>query len=265
VANVTALLQGGGGGGGGGQRQQLLCFVDVSVAEQVAAFVQVFAGRFTFIDGHGGHCPHFDMATLNGLLMSGGIAANIFEMSESVMTAAELKYWLEAGHFKKFFGPNFMTSRIYDWSGFDRTVAEPEFAAAFRAKIRALTARPDAHIELGDAGLTLDTMGLHELQRIMRCMMFDVDIPLGMRGSFVMMQKTWWSSVRLEFIDTKTNVDYKTSAIDAYQARMGNDDVIKRARFIMAAIEEDVRHGAAWASKAKYKTFCNHVLTKMVV
>lgn len=245
----------------GSDAQTLLCFVDNTDANQVRAFCTLFAGRFSFIDGHGGHCPHFDMWALGRLLAEGGTATNIFEMSEALMTVDELEFWLEHGFFHGRRSENFMTSRVYrPGQPFGSALPnEDDLKALLAIKIR-VAAERSTRIDVSGVDLTAAPLGL--LQTVMRVLMFDCHTPVNLRGSFTMMRKDWHNEAGLHFIITKHSPDYSLDLI-AQAASRGHVDVVARAHMLIEAINKDLALGTAWGSVAKYRTYKRHIEEKV--
>jgi len=245
----------------GSDAQRLLCFVDNTDANQVRAFCDLFAGRFSFIDGHGGHCPHFDMCALGRLLAEGGTATNIFEMSEGLMTVGELEYWLDHGFFRGPCGDNFMTSRVY-MPGIpygSPLPNEDDLKARLADKIRLAAAR-SSRIDVSDVDLAVAPLGL--LQTVMRVLLFDSQTPVNLQGSFSLMRKDWQTAESLHYIVTKHSPDYSLDLI-ALAIVQGHDDVVKRAHMLIEAINKDLALGTAWGSVAKYRTYKRHIEEKV--
>ncbi len=245
----------------GSDAQRLLCFVDNEDKDQVAAFCALFAGRFSFIDGHGGHCPHFDMCALGRLLTEGGTATNIFEMSESLMSVDQLEYWLDHGYFRGPCGDNFMTSRVYQpgqhYGG--PLHNEGDLKALLIAKIR-VAAERSTRIDVSGVDLTAAPLGL--LQTVMRVLMFDSYTPVNLQGSFSLMCKDWQKESGLHFIITKRSPDYSLDLIKEVASR-GHLDVVARAHMLIEAINRDIASGTAWGSVAKYRTYKRHIEEKV--
>lgn len=70
--------------------KKVICFIDNKNLQQRKAFVDLFKGRFEYIDGYGGHTPHLEVKEIEQLLVPGGVAVNIEEPSEMVVTEAKL-------------------------------------------------------------------------------------------------------------------------------------------------------------------------------
>ena len=245
----------------GSTAKTLLCFVDNDDKDQVAAFCDLFAGRFSFIDGHGGHCPHFSMCALGRLLGEGGIATNIFEMSEGLMTVGELEFWLDHGYFRGPSCDNMMTSRVYQ-PGVpygSPLPNEDHLKERLGDKIRLAAAR-SSRIDVSHVDLMTAPLGL--LQTAMRVLLYESHTPVNLKGSFSLMRKDWQESASVHYIITKTSPDFSLELITRV-ATLGHNDVVSRAHMLIEAINKDISSGMAWGSVAKYRTYNRHIEEKV--
>ena len=72
------------------KKKKIICFLNHYSPAHRKAFVDLFKGRFKYIDGYGGHTPHFEVHELEQLLVPGGEAVNIDEPSESAVDEMKL-------------------------------------------------------------------------------------------------------------------------------------------------------------------------------
>lgn len=250
LENVTHLLT----------TRKLLCFLDINDQHQVVAFTQLFAGRFAFIDGHGGHCPHFEMTDLQKLLEEGGSATNIYEYSETCLIYSDLQCFLEKGYIPNCSSHNILTGRLYNVpKGID-------VETLLREKISQML-RTVTQISFSDATLEMiNTMPTRSLQNILRILMFDNTMPVNLKGTYVNVQRDWQDDAYQTFVVTKEAPDFKADQISAFAMAAGIDHAaVIRANMIIDAILTDVRNGDPFLSKAKYRTLCKHVATKMIL
>jgi hypothetical protein len=248
VANVTHLLTTPG---------RLICFLDNNNPAHLEAFKTLFAGRFGYIDGHGGHCPHFSMDMLQALLRDGGTAANVYESSESCMRKDELLYWLDHGYFKGGLSDNFITCHIMGLTDEE----EPALRARFLERVLA-KARQCTQVTIDQT--YIESSSLSSLQQISRVQMFDDKMPVNMTGAYVMVQKDWWSNPNMEFVVTKNPIDFKTDLVETHATKFGADHVDnKRCRLLIVAVQNDIANCIIYGGKAKYKTFLKHVQEKI--
>jgi hypothetical protein len=250
LENVTHLLT----------TRKVLCFLDINNPNQVAAFTELFSGRFAFIDGHGGHCPHFVMSDVQKLLQNGGKATNIYEYSESCLQYSDLQCFLEKGYIPNCTTHNILTGRLYN------VPAGTDVDTQLREKISQLL-RTVTQIQFSDDTLAeLSSLPTRSLQNILRILMFDNQMPVNLKGAYVQLQKDWQDDAYQTFVVTKEAPDFKTDRISAFIMAAGIDHAaVIRANLIIDAINADVRNGDPFLSKAKYRTFCKHVDTKMIL
>jgi hypothetical protein len=250
LQNVTHLLT----------TRKLLCFLDIYNPIQVRAFTELFAGRFAFIDGHGGHCPHFEMNAIQKLLNVGGSATNIYEYSETCLRYSDLHSFLEKGYIRNCPSHNILTGRLYD------VPVGTDVDNQLRQKISQLL-QTTSQIHFSDALLAeIDTMPTRSLQNIIRILMFDNQMPVNLKGTYVHVQKDWQDEAYQTFVVTKEAPDFKNDLITAFAKVVGADhDSVIRAKLIIDAIITDINNGDPFLSKAKYRTLCKHVATKMVL
>lgn len=76
-------------------KQKVLCFLDIEQKSQVDTFCELFANRFTLVDGDGIHIAHLPISCLERILKVGGTATNIFEKGEGVSTEFDLTKLLQ--------------------------------------------------------------------------------------------------------------------------------------------------------------------------
>lgn len=250
LQNVTHLLT----------TRKLLCFLNINNKDHVAAFTQLFAGRFAFIDGHGGHSPHFEMRDLQKLLQEGGSATNIYEYSESCLRYSDLQQFLDKGYIPNCTTHNILTGRLYS------VPVGTDIDTQLRQKISELL-RTVTQIKFSDATLAeFDTLPTRSLQNILRILMFDNQMPVNLKGTYVQIQKDWQDTPYQTFVVTKQTPDLKSDQIAAFAVQSGVDhDVVVRANMIIDAIHKDIINGEPFLSKAKYRTLCKHVATKMAL
>jgi hypothetical protein len=250
LENVTYLLT----------TRKLLCFLNINNPSQVAAFTDLFAGRFAFIDGHGGHCPHFTMTDIQKLLQENGTATNIYEYSETCLRHSDLETFLETGFMPNSSSHNILTGRLY------QVPKGADIDTPLREKIRNLL-RYTTQIQFSDATLAeLESMPTRSLQNILRILMFDNQMPVNLKGAYIQLKKDWQDNPCKTFVVTKQMPDFKNETIAKFSDAVGADhDAVIRTQLIITAILTDINNGDPFLSKAKYKTLCRHVETKMVL
>lgn len=221
-------------------KKKIICFIDADNKEQIKKFVNLFCGRFSLIDGHGGHCPHLEFTDIQRLLKEGAYAMNLFEQSENLMSYEEAKHWLKNGYFKNS-GPGFLTSKILD--------REAELRGEFLEKAKEL--QKTSRITC----IPFEELSVRELQYCCRSLLFT--LPFNLIGSCSFITKDWRHSA-LEFTVKKVTPDLKEQVIAEYIEKNGLDDYAKRVLFIIDKIKEDIEKGSPHASR-KYDTLCKHI------
>jgi len=238
----------------------LLCFIDNANAEQVKRFTTLFAGRFAFIDGHGGHTPHISPSAAALLLEDGGVATNMYEHAETIITPAAVNFWLEKGYFKDCLSPNIITARI---SG---SAAEIEMLRpGLQAKALQLSA-VNKQIRLPqDKQDNIASYSVRELQSLIRGLLFESATPPNMVGSWVTMQRDWQSHEYELFVFTKVPLDFSEDVLEVYRVRYGSEDPhYLRARMIIGLIQEDLNRETVFPASAKYNTYKRHMQTHIL-
>jgi len=229
---------------------KLICFIDAKSFEQMALFTKLFAGRFSFIDGHGGHCPHLTPSNAQNVLVDGGVATNMFEWSDNVVSPEQFEGWLQQGYFAGISSLSFITGRVY---GID-DAKEAEFKRRLIDKMREISSS-NSQIKL-DAELDglLTEIPFRELTGITHCLLFDYVCPPNMVGSWVNMMKDWQDSVHRHFLFTK--VPFDVSKVDDASIRLGPlHPSVARARRLVDAIQNDLVTGFTLGAKRKFETF----------
>ena len=235
------------------QPRTLLCFIDIKNPDQVKAFTTLFASRFSFIDGHGGHCPHFEMSALRKLLQEGGTAANVYEASETCMFLKDIQLWLDKGVLP-LSNTNIVTGKIVDLTN----QQEEPLKAQLRAKIRTMAlANKSVTIPYND----LEQHTLQTLQHIARILLFE--LPLDLIGTYTEVKKDWQINAYNEFVVTKQSPNFKPQVIANYVAQHGHTLVSERATMLIQAILSDLDRDQLFGAQAKYDTFCRHIRDKM--
>ena len=234
-------------------QQKLLCFLDNNDPWQIEAFTRLFSGRFSVIDGHGGHCPHLPLDNIQRLLSEGGTAMNIFERSDNLISVAELDEWIVRGYFKGC-SNGLLTSRVYG--------TDPDIEALterFRQKTRELLDTTALVTISSDFLENMDTLTLQELQYISRSLCFAKSMPLNLKGHVSLVAKDWRDGPYMEFVITKNTEQFLDRVfLNNYIAANGANELSARAEIIISAIETDLTAGVPYA-RLKYKTLVKHM------
>lgn len=235
-------------------QKKVICVINHDDQEEVNRFVELFRGRFSLIDGHFGHTPHFSISNLEKLLTPGGKAMNIYERCESMVEVEELNHWFEYGYFKGGFSPALLTSSIYR-KGFGH-INEKEreiMYEKFLTKIR--TTYNEKGSITYDPSLDLNTMSLVDLQILLYCLQLNINMPINMKGVYTYNTRVWRTDSILELVLTKIEPDYGYNKI----ALCSDPDLKARAYLIINAIKKDIENGSVLWSFAKYNTLMRHL------
>jgi hypothetical protein len=76
-------------------KQKVICFLDIKNRAQLDVFCSLFRGRFSLVDGYGGHTPHLPIECIEQILEPGGKAVNLYEMSEAVIGEEEFTHLIK--------------------------------------------------------------------------------------------------------------------------------------------------------------------------
>jgi hypothetical protein len=185
---------------------KLLCFMDIDDKLQVEAFTDLFKGRFSFIDGYGGHCPHFEMCDIKKLLCVGGKATNIYEYCENLMPYNHFMSFLDNGQtpFTSPFGNGQVMSHFWLHSKLF-VQSNDDMLLLYRKMRQKILELIDIASNIGftkDTISDIETMPIHcygdevnpliSLQHILRILMLNDQLKENhLFGSFEMMRKDW--------------------------------------------------------------------------
>ena len=217
-------------------KNKIVCIVDYEKKEQMKKFIDLFKNRFTLIDGHDAHTPHFTVYEYSQLLADQGEAMNIFERSECIITEKEMITYLTKGSLP---GLNpvraVLTSRIYN-------MKEEE-------KLRILMIEKINHVKSEKFILDIDLPSLHtsQLQYILTALLYEWDIPLNIKAIIRMNQRIWKNDPQLELVLQKVPIDFMESLIETSPYK-------DRANMIVAKIKEELEKGYTFHTHAKYNT-----------
>jgi len=194
-------------------KKKLICFIDNSNDAHVEKFINVFKGHFSFIDGFGGHCPHFPLPALDALLQVGGKAANIFEGSETFVTDTRLIKMLEI---------NLVTRETLARIHYTDKANEPIIKTLLIKTINNISTPIQVKIEL-ESG-SLENEPINWLQYILYSVYLCKFISPTIQCSYIKFTKPW--KTKEELVLTKiTDYDSLYSKINKYKERIGSEDV----------------------------------------
>lgn len=234
-------------------QQKLICFLNNDNPEHIEAFTRLFAGRFSVIDGHGGHCPHLSLDIIQRLLQDGGVAMNIFERSENLITVTQLDEWILRGYFKGG-SDGLITARVYGPNADTEAITE-----RLRQKTRELLDSTTLVTISSDFLLNFSTLTRSELQYICRSLRFAQTMPLNLTGLVTLVAKDWRDGPYMEFVITKNTAKYLDRVfLNAYIAAKGHNELSSRADTIISAIAVDLDTCLPYA-RLKHNTLLKHM------
>jgi len=246
---------------------RLLCFIDIQNPEHISAFTRLFAGRFSFIDGFGGHCPHFDMDALQVLLADGGRAANVYELGEAIITKRDIEFWLEHDRFNG-------AAKMPPAEAEDRNAAlltsrlqlNPDDLPKITEKLREKVLRTqESCTQVKIEPKEINSADIRTLQHYARMQMYDKNMPPNLTGIYTMSEKDWRPPM-MEFIVTKQPLDFhlELGLIEAYEARHGvNSPPAKQARVLITGIRADIPEKRIVFAKLRYSRLQSVIALKI--
>jgi len=230
-------------------RRKVICVIDVKNKEEMAQFVKLFAHRFNRVDGFGQHTPHMNITDLEKVLHIGGSATNIYEVSENAVKFSEMMGWLQ----DKYFPYNGMVdAKIYGAAGFGYNLTEQENSQIIPliiALIRDLLAT-SMTVRLGPkVEDMLDSYSLSDLQKILRGLLYEPDMPINMVGEIKLNSRSWRPYSYMELVIRRVEVDFKMNEIAECK------DIEKRQMMenLVQFIEADLQSGFNIGARMKYK------------
>jgi hypothetical protein len=233
--------------------QKVICVIDHRNQHHMHRFVELFKGRFSLIDGHFCHTPHFTLNNLQKLLTNGGRAMNIYERSECMMEIDEMNYWFKYGYFNQLLPKILLTSSMYR-KGYGRICDHDKeiMRQKFLSKIR------EIYNENGsvtyDESLEPSEMSLIDLQILLYCLQLRIEMPINLKCVYAYNKRIWHDESILELVITKIEPDYGFDKI-----ALCRDLILKaRAHLIIEAIKTDTDNDFIVGAFAKYKTLMKH-------
>jgi hypothetical protein len=226
----------------------VICCLDVNNPQMLTRFIEQFRGRFSIIDGHWGHVPHFSLETLEELLSEGGKASNIFEISSGIININAYS--------------NIHMSTIKVISDGAMNLLENDcmmLEDVLRRKILYLNS-VNRNIHLSEEVLlSLNNYRHTTLQKIFGSLLHDAITPLSLLGTVGNYQPAWAHEERIELVVEKSSPSFWEKLLESYVEIHGRNDVVERAELIMAGVKGDMKNYMIWQSKAKYATFLRHM------
>ena len=243
----------------------VLCILDVTDKASLTLFVEEFGGRFSRIDAHWAHCPHFALETLDALLVENGTASNIFDPSSNVTNINTFLSWIKDEFMNSYSNINMSTSRVI--SDGAMTLNEKDAAtleSVLIEKILFMNAS-NKNIHLSEEVLSSLTSYRHfTLQRIFASLLHDRLTPLNLLGVVGPYCAKWDTESKIQLVLRKSTPVYWQNVLALYIEAHGRNAVVERAESILAGIRSDMAMFMTWQSKAKYATFLKHMRTNVL-
>ena len=238
----------------------VLCCLDVNNPEMLATFVRQFRGRFSIIDGHWGHVPHFSLETLEELLSEGGKASNIFELSSGIININTFLRWLDEEYINAYSNIHMSTTKVISDGAMNLTENDCMMLEdVLRKKILYLNS-VNRNIHLSEEVLvSLNNYRHTTLQKIFGSLLHDAITPLSLLGTVGDYQPAWANEERIELVLQKSSPSFWEKLLESYIQTHGRNDVVERAEMIMGGVRTDMKNYMIWQSKAKYATFLRHM------
>jgi len=229
--------------------RKAICVIDVNNKEEMAQFVKLFTHRFYCIDGFGQHTPHMNITDLEKVMYLGGKATNIYELSENVINFSEMMKWLQDEYYPYI---GLVDANVCGENGFGRDLTEQEksqIIPLMLLRIRRLLAN-SMTVRLSPAvEELLDSYSLSDLQKILRGLLYEANMPLNMVGEIKLNMRSWRPYSYIELVIQRVEVDYKMNEI----AECGDSELKERLTMLTDAIKSDLQTGFNLGARMKYK------------
>lgn len=243
----------------------VVCCLNVNNPQMLMNFVQQFRGRFSTIDGHWAHVPHFSLETLEELLDEGGTASNIFELSSGITNINTFLSWLEEEYINAYSNIHMSTTKVIS-DGAMRLLDDDckKLEEVLIKKILYLNAA-NRNIHLSEEVLTnLNNYRYTILQKIFGSLLHDAITPLSLLGTVGNHHPAWANQEGIELVFTKSSPSFWENLLESYKAIHGRNGIVERAEMIMEGVRADMKNYLIWQSKAKYATFLRHMRTSVL-
>ena len=243
----------------------VICCLDVNNPQMLIKFIEQFRGRFSTIDGHWAHVPHFSLETLEELLSEGGKASNIFELSSGIININTFLRWLEDEYINAYSNIHMSTTKVISDGAMhllenDCMILED----ILRKKILYLNS-VNRNIHLSEEVLlSLNNYRHTILQKIFGSLLHDAITPLSLLGTVGDYQPAWANEESIELVFEKSSPSFWEKLLESYAEIHGRNSVVERAELIMAGVKGDMKNYMIWQSKAKYATFLRHMRTNVL-
>jgi hypothetical protein len=243
----------------------VVCCLNVHNPQMLLNFVQQFRGRFSTIDGHWAHVPHFSLETLEELLAEGGTASNIFELSSGITNINTFLRWLDEEYINADANIHMSTMKVI--SDGAMTLLENDCRRLEEVLIKKILYlnTVNRNIHLSEEVLTNLTNYRHTiLQKIFGSMLHDAITPLSLLGTVENHRPAWANDENIELVFRKSSPSFWENILESYKAIHGRNGIVERAEMIMEGVRTDMKNYMIWQSKAKYATFLRHMRTSVL-
>jgi len=239
-----------------GEDSPYICYMDLYSEKHVKAFIHDFRGRFSLIEGHGFHVPHFTLSQLEKLLQEGGTASNIFEQSCNVINISTYLRWLEEGFVNSESNVLMSTAIVVSSGHLNLTENDANLLRESLCKAIISLNATNRNIHLDEELLmNLGSLSTRSCQKIHASLLCDSSTPLTLLGNICTNTPSWSCDPTIELVITKKAPPFWEDAIQAYIDAYGRDEHVERAERIRAAIAKDLEDELIWPAKAKYDTY----------
>jgi hypothetical protein len=189
--------------------------------------------------------------------VNGGVAVNIYEHPESLITLDQMRYFLRNGFLRNPISQRpipsvCMMCRVYDGSlPYLSAEVEKELENGFKDKLHEYMSKyPDNQIKVL---VDINSQHLSQLQQILYCLQQDSELPVNMLGEFKPYKREWRDMVYQEFVLTKKDI-----FTEFEQNLQGDPEVdslpLTKMRRIVQAIKNDLENESILGGKMKLKT-----------
>jgi len=239
-----------------GEDTPYICYMDLYSEQHVKAFIHDFRERFSLIEGHGPHVPHFTLSQLDKLLQEGGTASNIFEQSCNVININTYLRWLEGGFVSGESNVLMSTAIVVSTGHLNLTENDANLLRESLCKAIISLNATNRNIHLDEElMMSLNSLSTRACQKIHASLLCDTSTPLTLIGKICRNTPSWSCDPTIELVITKKAPPFWEDAIQAYIDAYGRDEHVERVERIRAAIARDLEDELVWPAKAKYDTY----------
>jgi hypothetical protein len=230
--------------------KKVICVINVDNVDEMRSFTSLFAHRFRYIDGYAQHTPHMNITDLEKILEEGGSVVNIYEKSENCVKYDDIITWLRHDSYPY---PGILDGRIYKDLGITGGLSEDQSAHVKGLMLPIIRDRLSRSITLSlsnEITENLDSCPVSDLQKILRGLLYEVTMPLNMRGELKFNIRPWRNHGFIELVVSRVKFDLRKHIIAEF-----SDESRSSLENLINYIEEDIQSSNVFPSRMKYLRF----------